>query len=74
MAGTEIGSNYVIEPNVMIGSDAIISDSCKIQNNVCLYKETDIKDDVFCGRGYVFTNVNYQPKITTRLKRSSTNQ
>ena len=74
MAGTEIGSNYVIEPNVMIGPNAVITNSCRIQTNIFLYKGTKLEDDVICGPSCVFINVNYPPKLSIRPKRSATNR
>jgi UDP-2-acetamido-3-amino-2,3-dideoxy-glucuronate N-acetyltransferase len=42
---------------VMIGPDVTIGDSCKIQNNVSLYKGVELERGVFCGPSCVFTNV-----------------
>ena len=44
--------------NVVIGPDVTVGDSCKIQNNVCLYEGVTLEDGVFCGPSCVFTNVN----------------
>ena len=41
----------------MIGPEVRIGKSCKIQNNVSLYKGITIEDDVFLGPSCVFTNV-----------------
>ena len=39
----------------MIGPDVVISDNCKIQNNVSLYKGVKLDDGVFCdGSLHVF--------------------
>ncbi len=34
-----------------------IGNGCKIQNNVSVYKNVTLEDDVFCGPSMVFTNV-----------------
>ena len=43
----------------MIGPDVIVGDSCKIQNNVSLYKGVELSEGVFCGPSCVFKNVNF---------------
>ena len=39
-----------------------IGDNVKIQNNVSVYDEVTLEDDVFCGPSMVFTNVR-QPQV-----------
>jgi len=38
-----------------------IGSSCKIQNNVSVYKGVTLEDGVFCGPSMVFTNI-YNPR------------
>lgn len=42
-----------------------IGNSCKIQNNVSVYKGVTLEDGVFCGPSMVFTNV-YNPRAEIR--------
>ena len=39
----------------------MIGDGCKIQNNVSIYDNVFLEDEVFCGPSMVFTNV-YNPR------------
>ena len=39
----------------------MIGSHCKIQNNVSVYDNVTLEDDVFCGPSMVFTNV-YNPR------------
>jgi len=39
----------------------VIGNRCKIQNNVSVYDNVTLEDDVFCGPSMVFTNV-YNPR------------
>ena len=39
----------------------VIGNRCKIQNNVSVYNNVTLEDDVFCGPSMVFTNV-YNPR------------
>ena len=39
----------------------MIGNRCKIQNNVSIYDNVTLEDDVFCGPSMVFTNV-YNPR------------
>ncbi len=41
----------------MIGPDCRVGNSCKIQNNVSIYKGVTLEDEVFCGPSMVFTNI-----------------
>lgn len=55
-SGAKIGANCSLGQNVNIGSDVVIGDGCRIQNNVSVYKGVTLEDDVFCGPSCVFTN------------------
>jgi len=57
MAGARIGARCVLGQNVFVSSRAVIGDGCKIQNNVSLYDDVDLEDDVFVAPSAVFTNV-----------------
>ena len=39
----------------------MVGNRCKIQNNVSIYDNVTLEDDVFCGPSMVFTNV-YNPR------------
>ena len=58
MAGARIGARCVLGQNVFVASRAVIGDGCKIQNNVSLYDDVILEDDVFVAPSAVFTNVN----------------
>jgi UDP-2-acetamido-3-amino-2,3-dideoxy-glucuronate N-acetyltransferase len=57
MAGAKIGKRCSFGQNVFVGAKAVVGDGCKIQNNVSLYDEVILADDVFVGPSAVFTNV-----------------
>jgi UDP-2-acetamido-3-amino-2,3-dideoxy-glucuronate N-acetyltransferase len=57
MPGAIIGENSVLGQNVNVGSRAVIGMGCKIQNNVSLYDDVILEEQVFCGPSCVFTNV-----------------
>ncbi len=57
MAGARIGARCVLGQNVFVGSRAVIGDGCKVQNNVSLYDDVILEDDVFIAPSAVFTNV-----------------
>ncbi len=57
LPGTRLGRNCVVGQNVVIGPEVSVGDTCKIQNNVSLYKGVTLEDEVFCGPSCVFTNV-----------------
>lgn len=57
MAGARIGARVVLGQNVFVGARAVVGDGCKVQNNVSLYDEVVLEDDVFVGPSAVFTNV-----------------
>ena len=48
-----------------IGPDVTIGRSCKIQNNVSVYKGVTLEDGIFCGPSMVFTNI-YNPRAEIR--------
>jgi len=50
---------------VVVGPDVNVGKSCKIQNNVSIYKGVTLEDGVFCGPSMVFTNV-YNPRAEIR--------
>jgi UDP-2-acetamido-3-amino-2,3-dideoxy-glucuronate N-acetyltransferase len=52
-----IGERVVIGQNVNIGARAVIGDGCKVQNNVSVYDDVILEENVFCGPSMVFTNV-----------------
>ena len=58
MAGARIGERCVLGQNVFVASRAVIGDGCKIQNNVSIYDDVVLDDDVFVAPSAVFTNVN----------------
>ena len=58
MAGARIGAGTVLGQNVMVAPNVSIGQSCKIQNNVSVYAGVTLEDDVFCGPSCVFTNVS----------------
>lgn len=57
MAGARIGARCVLGQNVFVASRAVIGDGCKIQNNVSLYDDVVLEDEVFLAPSAVFTNV-----------------
>jgi UDP-2-acetamido-3-amino-2,3-dideoxy-glucuronate N-acetyltransferase len=57
MAGARIGARCVLGQNVFVASRAVLGDGCKIQNNVSLYDDVVLADDVFVAPSAVFTNV-----------------
>jgi UDP-2-acetamido-3-amino-2,3-dideoxy-glucuronate N-acetyltransferase len=57
MAGARIGARCVLGQNVFVASRAVMGDGCKIQNNVSLYDDVVLADDVFVAPSAVFTNV-----------------
>jgi UDP-2-acetamido-3-amino-2,3-dideoxy-glucuronate N-acetyltransferase len=58
MAGARIGARCVLGQNVFVASRAVLGDGCKIQNNVSLYDDVVLEEDVFVAPSAVFTNVN----------------
>jgi len=57
MAGARIGARCVLGQNVFVGARAVLGNGCKIQNNVSLYDDVILDDDVFVAPSAVFTNV-----------------
>ncbi|HEX7597958.1 MAG TPA: acyltransferase [Polyangia bacterium] len=57
MAGARIGANCVLGQNVFVAARAVLGNGCKIQNNVSLYDDVILEDDVFVAPSAVFTNV-----------------
>lgn len=56
-AGAQIGDECSLGQNVFVGDRAILGRNVRVQNNVSIYDEVQIDDDVFCGPSMVFTNV-----------------
>ena len=56
-SGAKIGSNCNIGQGVYISSHGEIGSNVKIQNNVSIFDQVIIEDNVFCGPSAVFTNV-----------------
>jgi UDP-2-acetamido-3-amino-2,3-dideoxy-glucuronate N-acetyltransferase len=57
MAGARIGANCVLGQNVFVAARAVLGNGCKIQNNVSIYDDVILEDDVFVAPSAVFTNV-----------------
>jgi UDP-2-acetamido-3-amino-2,3-dideoxy-glucuronate N-acetyltransferase len=57
MAGARIGVRCVLGQNVFVAGRAVVGDGCKIQNNVSLYDDVVLENDVFVAPSAVFTNV-----------------
>ena len=57
MSGAVIGEKCSIGQNVVISGKARLGRNVKVQNNVSIYDEVTLADDVFCGPSMVFTNV-----------------
>ena len=71
--GAKVGSNVSLGKGVYVASKAIIGDFGKIQNNVSLYDNVILENDVFCGPSVVFTNVlNPRAKISRKDEYRST--
>jgi UDP-2-acetamido-3-amino-2,3-dideoxy-glucuronate N-acetyltransferase len=57
MSGARIGARCVLGQNVFVASRVVIGSGCKIQNNVSLYDDVTLEDEVFLAPSAVFTNV-----------------
>jgi UDP-2-acetamido-3-amino-2,3-dideoxy-glucuronate N-acetyltransferase len=57
MTGAQIGAGSVLGQNVFVASRAVVGAGCKIQNNVSLYDDVILEDEVFIAPSAVFTNV-----------------
>ncbi len=69
LAGARVGANCVLGQNVLVASQVVVGDGCKIQNNVSLYTGVTLEDFVFCGPSCVFTNViNPRAEINRRAE------
>ena len=51
-----IGAGCSLDQSVNCGSNDIIGNGCKIQNNVSVCEGVELEDDVFCGPSCIFTN------------------
>ena len=56
-AGAVIGPRCVLGQNVFVANRARLGLGVKVQNNVSIYDEVTLEDEVFCGPSMVFTNV-----------------
>ena len=65
--GATLGRKCIIGQNVYIAATAILGDGCKIQNNVSIYDNVELEDEVFCGPSMVFTNV-FNPRAFIERK------
>ncbi len=54
--GARIGKRCTLAQNVYVGSNVVIGDDCKLQNNVSVYQGVTLGNGVFCGPSCVFTN------------------
>jgi UDP-2-acetamido-3-amino-2,3-dideoxy-glucuronate N-acetyltransferase len=61
MAGGRVGRGCVLGQNVFVAGRAVVGDGCKIQNNVSLYDDVVLEEEVFVAPSAVFTNV-YNPR------------
>lgn len=57
--GARIGARCVLGQNVYVGPHVQIGDGCRLQNNVSVFQNVTLKEDVFCGPSAVFTNVKF---------------
>jgi len=57
MSGARLGADVVLGQNGYVGGAAVISDGCRIQNNVSVYDGVVLEEEVFVGPSVVFTNV-----------------
>lgn len=65
--GTKIWHNVHVTSTAIIGENCIIGqncyvagkvgNNCKLQNNVNVYEQVELRDFVFCGPSMTFTNV-----------------
>jgi UDP-2-acetamido-3-amino-2,3-dideoxy-glucuronate N-acetyltransferase len=56
-SGARIGADVVLGQNVFVAGRVSIGSGCRVQNNVSIYEDVTLEDDVFCGPSMVFTNV-----------------
>jgi len=66
MSGARIGRNVVISQNCYIGARATVGDGVRIQNNVSVYDDVELEQDVFVGPSAVFTNVRHPRAFVSR--------
>ena len=57
MSNATIGSSCNIGQNVVVSSDVVLGNNCKVQNKVSIYSGVTCDSDVFLGPSMVFTNV-----------------
>lgn len=79
VAGARIGSGSSVGQGCYVAATAWIGDGVRIQNHVSVFDGVVLEDDVFCGPGVVFTNVQ-RPRsrfprkpgyVTTRVGRGA---
>lgn len=56
-SGAVIGEGCSLGQNVFVAGRARLGKNVRVQNNVSIYDEVVLEDDVFCGPSMVFTNV-----------------
>jgi UDP-2-acetamido-3-amino-2,3-dideoxy-glucuronate N-acetyltransferase len=67
MTGAVIGSDCMIGQGCFIAGGAVIGDRVRLQNHVNVFEGVVLEDDVFCGPGVVFTNVE-RPRANVSKK------
>ena len=67
MEHATIGARVSIGQNCYVGSRAVIGDGCKLQNNISVYDQVVLEQEVFCGPSMVFTNV-FNPRAHVSRK------
>jgi UDP-2-acetamido-3-amino-2,3-dideoxy-glucuronate N-acetyltransferase len=57
MTGAVIGSDCMIGQSCFVAGGAVLGNRVRLQNHVSVFDGVVLEDDVFCGPGVVFTNV-----------------
>jgi len=57
MAGAVIGVECMVGQGCFVAGNAVIGNRVRLQNHVNVFDGVTLEDDVFCGPGVVFTNV-----------------
>lgn len=57
MSGAQVGERCVLGQNVFVGGRGVLGSGVKVQNNVSIYDDVVVEDDVFLGPSCVLTNV-----------------
>jgi UDP-2-acetamido-3-amino-2,3-dideoxy-glucuronate N-acetyltransferase len=58
MTGAVIGSDCMIGQSCFVAGGAVLGNRVRLQNHVNVFDGVVLEDDVFCGPGVVFTNVD----------------